>query len=507
MVGRSSMLILWENSYLCLSDMRFVKDNITDRIKMMPMAVVAALFAVGIVFVEYVALPMWLVIALSLLLLSGAIVVRGAVQRISILLLICSLGMVLHSMTFGGDIPYGKALEMELRITSSSVVRGRSSRAEAVVRRCEENALEGRKVVVWSDTLLHLSAHDRVVLSGEVRPFSDRYEGYAELMRHRGFVGSVSLYSSSPFVLEPAACGSLHDWAVARLRGRIGEGDARAVILAMTTGERSELSPALRHAYSLTGTSHLLAVSGLHIGIVFMLINTLLLPLLMLRYGNVVRSLLAIVLIWLYVLLCGAPPSAIRAAIMFSLLQLSLSSLHSYHSLNVLSATAFMMLMLDSHLVFDISFQLSFIAVAGILLWGVPMYNALRCRLRPLNSIVAVIVVGLVSSVATLPLVSHTFGVVSLVGVLLSPIVILLANVVVLSACVALIMPLPPLLAIAEYAVTLQNRVIAWAQELAWAHFAYTMPEWMVILLYVVFVVLTLLLWGIKVDKRTKIEL
>ncbi len=161
------MLILWENSYLCLSDMRFVKDNITDRIKMMPMAVVAALFAVGIVFVEYVALPMWLVIALSLLLLSGAIVVRGAVQRISILLLVCSLGMMLHSMTFGGDIPYGKALEMELRITSSSVVRGRSSRAEAVVRRCEENALEGLKVVVWSDTLLRLSAHDRVVLSGE----------------------------------------------------------------------------------------------------------------------------------------------------------------------------------------------------------------------------------------------------------------------------------------------------------------------------------------------------
>lgn len=507
LVGNSSVQILQENSYLCLSDMRFSIDNITNRIKMMPMAEIVTLFAVGIVFVEYVALPVWLIVALVALFLVGTITMGGRVQRLSISLLVVAMGILLHSFRFAEDIEYNRPLDMELKVTASSVRSGDYVRSEAKVKWCEDGDLVGRKVVIWSDSLLHLSARDHIAVYGVIRPFSDKYEGYAELMHHRGFVGTMSLYTSSNFTLVPARYSSLHDWATERLRNGMTANDARAVVLAMVTGERSEITPSLRQAYSASGASHLLAVSGLHIGIVFMLVNVLLMPLVLLPYGNVIRSVLALVLIWLYVMLCGAPPSAIRAAIMFSILQLSLSSLHSYHSLNTLSATAFVMLVIDTNLLFDISFQLSFIAVAGILLWAIPIYGAIKSRFRSVNALLAIVLVGITATLATMPLVSHTFGVVSLVGILLNPIVVLLANVVVLAGVVALVVPLPIFLVVAEFVVSLQNRLVEWSQGVSWGYLSYSMSEVAVILLYLLFGVITILLWGIKLDKRTKIEL
>ncbi len=481
------------------------RENITNRIKEIPMAIVMLLFALGISFAEYISLPMWLCITIVLFSLVGALFVRGAWQRLAVAILVVSLGVTLHSLSYTGAVPYNRPMDMTLKITRSTTLRGDYAGAEATICECEEPSLVGRKVVVWSDTLTAFTARDYISLRQKIRPFREERRAYAELMHHRGFVGAITIYPQQHFTLIPARYTSLHDWATERLREQMPAGDARAVVLAMVTGYRGEISSALRERYALSGASHLLAVSGLHIGIVFMLINILLLPMLLLTYGNVARSVVAVLLIWLYVLLCGAPPSAIRAAVMFSLLQIALSTPYRYLSLNILAGTALVMTMFDTHLLFDISFQLSFLAVAGILLWAVPASRLLKTPYRIVNGVVAVLLVGVASTVATLPIVSENFGVVSLVGVIINPIVIVLANILVVLGAITMLIPMPIVAGVVEWVAHLQNALVEWAQSLPWGHFEYKMSEWLVWLIYLVFVGITIFVWSIKRERRSEI--
>jgi competence protein ComEC len=481
------------------------RENITNRIKEIPMAIVMLLFALGISFAEYIYLPMWLCITIVLFSLVGALFVRGAWQRLAVAILVVSLGVTLHSLSYTGAVPYNRPLDMTLKITRSTTLRGDYAGAEATICECEEPSLVGRKVVVWSDTLTAFTARDHISLRQKISPFREERRAYAELMHHRGFVGAITIYPQQHFTLIPARYTSLHDWATERLREQMPAGDARAVVLAMVTGYRGEISSALRERYALSGASHLLAVSGLHIGIVFMLINILLLPMLLLTYGNVARSVVAVLLIWLYVLLCGAPPSAIRAAVMFSLLQIALSTPYRYLSLNILAGTALVMTMFDTHLLFDISFQLSFLAVAGILLWAVPASRLLKTPYRIVNGVVAVLLVGVASTVATLPMVSENFGVVSLVGVIINPIVIVLANILVVLGAITMLIPMPIVASVVEWVAHLQNVVVEWAQSLPWGCFEYKMSEWLVWLIYLVFAGITIFVWSIKRERRSEI--
>ncbi len=469
------------------------------------MAVVVIPFAMGIFFANMVIAPVWSLLLATVVSLVGVIALTKWWQNIALFTMLFSVGALLHSLSYRDDITYNNPVEMLLTVESSSVVREGYTSAEARIEASADNSLSGCNVVVWGDSLTKFRAGDRLLLTTPIRPFRAERKEYAELMHHRGFIGSISVGSNTLYNYFPTEHESLHDRAVARLQGAMAEGDARAVVLAMTTGERSEVSSELRQNYAASGASHLLAVSGLHIGIAFMLINFLLFPLVLLRYGNVLRSVGAVALIWLYVWLCGMSPSAVRAAIMFSLLQFSLSSMREYMSINILAGTAFIMLAFNSHLLFDISFQLSFIAVAGIVVWAVPIYRLCSTRFKIVNSFIGVMFVGIASTLATLPLVANSFSVVSLVGILINPVVILLANIVVLVGVVAMALPFTAI--IAEYAAAWQNRVVEWAATLPYGHFTISLPEWAMWLIYGVLFVVTLLLWLLpRRKKEPKIE-
>ena len=481
------------------------RENLTTRIAKIPMAMVVIPFVTGIFFADAVAVPMWLLLLCSVVALVGVIALAKWWQNIALFTLIFSVGALLHTFSYRGEVEYNRPLEMVLKVESSSVVRKGYTSANAEIEACETAAISGRKVVIWGDSLVYFRAGDRLHLTAPVRPFRAERKQYAELMHHRGFVGSVSVNHRATYEYIPAERQSLHDWAVKRLQSSMREGNARAVVLAMTTGERCEIGDTLRQEYSASGASHLLAVSGLHIGIAFMLINLLLFPLVLLRYGNVVRSILAVALIWLYVWLCGMSPSAVRAAIMFSLLQFSLSSMREYVSINVLAGAAFIMLAFDSHQLFDISFQLSFVAVAAIVLWAMPIYRLCATRFKVVNALLALMLVGIASTLATMPLVANTFSTISLIGIALNIVVIALANIIVF--CGVLALAIPPLAIIAEYAAITQNHIVTWAATLPYGHFDIHISDRAMWGIYLLFAVATLLIWlRPKREKMPKIE-
>jgi competence protein ComEC len=263
----------------------------------------------------------------------------------------------------------------------------------------------------------------------------------------------------------------------------------------MTTGDRVGITTELRRAYSHTGASHLLAVSGLHVGIIFLIINMLLYLLPLAPRGHIAKNIVAIVAIWLYAALTGLSPSATRAAFMFTGAQLALASSQARNSANIMSGTALVMLAVKPGLLFDISFQLSFIAVAAIMAWFSPLYRLVRSRFRLLNALWATLLIGLVASTATMPLVSHTFGVFSPAGIVLNPLVITTAHLVIGLSLLWILVPAPVLEPVFRWLVGgpawLQNRVVESVAGVPGAAVEWTMPLWLVFIFYTAIAILT----------------
>ena len=146
--------------------------------------------------------------------------------------------------------------------------------------------------------------------------------------------------------------------------------DAYAVVAAMSLGDKSELTPALKDTYSVSGASHVLALSGLHLGIIYMLLS-LFLPR---RRWPALSQLVVILVVWAFVFLVGMSVSVVRSAVMLTMYGLLSIGHREKMSINALAFTAIVMLMWNPAWLFDVGFQMSFMAVLAILMF-VPLFN------------------------------------------------------------------------------------------------------------------------------------
>lgn len=183
-----------------------------------------------------------------------------------------------------------------------------------------------------------------------------------------------------------------------------------ALAAAMTLGHKAHLTGTTKQYFSASGTSHLLAVSGLHVGILFMAISFLFAPLGNNHRFKVFQQLLIIVLLWLYAFLCGLPPSIVRAVTMFSVGALGIISQQKSQGLNNLFFTAFVMLLYNPNYLFDMGFQLSFCAVLGILLIATTPQQTKAALPRAMVWAKNMISVSIAAQMGTFPLILYYFG-------------------------------------------------------------------------------------------------
>ncbi|MFI3262698.1 MAG: ComEC/Rec2 family competence protein [Rikenellaceae bacterium] len=187
----------------------------------------------------------------------------------------------------------------------------------------------------------------------------------------------------------------------------------------MMIGNEDYKSKTKERTFKNAGIAHILAISGLHIGILYIILSISLYFMNLTYALKILKLVFIAILLFLYVWLIGFQPSAIRAAIMMVFLgyaQLKLEN--SMLRYNILFGTAFIMLLYDSTLLYDISFQLSFTAVAGIL-YGISKYRRyVNIHSNMLNYILLSCVVTLSAQIATFPLVLYYFGSISTVSVL-----------------------------------------------------------------------------------------
>lgn len=203
--------------------------------------------------------------------------------------------------------------------------------------------------------------------------------------------------------------------------------DAEELMQAMLLGRREGLPAALRTLYNNVGASHVLALSGLHVSVLFLLPGALFLR--MVTWPRVRWCVAAgmVALLWVYVAVTGCSPSLVRSAVMVSLFAVGLVRQSGIFSWQTLGLAALLILLFTPSALWSVSFQLSFSAVAGILLFYRQSAKLMEAGL-PVRWFCGGVLLSLAAQLGCTPLVACYFHAFSLSSLLLSPLYILLAT-------------------------------------------------------------------------------
>jgi competence protein ComEC len=205
--------------------------------------------------------------------------------------------------------------------------------------------------------------------------------------------------------MEDTRSGILH-----LLRKHIPDQKAAGLAEALLIGYRNDMDEKLSDAYASTGVIHVIAISGLHIGIIYALLGSLLNAILRSRQGWL-ATIISLSGIWAFGLLAGGGPSVMRSVTMFSIIGIGRQLTgREGNGLNTLAVTAAMMLAAQPWWLWDLGFQLSFTAVAGLMLFNNPIRGWLTLTNPLAIKLWEMIAVTLAAQVLTTPLLLHIFG-------------------------------------------------------------------------------------------------
>ena len=265
-----------------------------------------------------------------------------------------------------------------------------------------------------------LKPGDQIIVSAFIKPFKNLGNpnefDYNEFMTRKGFSGTAYI-NSSGWVDTGKRNRTIKNEALL-LRAEILDRfktfelstDEFAFLSAITLGHKDDLSNELKNAFRASGTSHILAVSGLHVGVIYFIIISLF-PFL----GNRGRSfclkqILVLLTLWTYVFITGMPVSVIRAAIMLTLFSIgSLFHKKGYHY-NTLSIAAFFILIINPYYLFDVGFQLSFAAVFSILFFQPKIVKLYTPKFKISTYLWNLMTVSLAAQIGVFPLGLYYFG-------------------------------------------------------------------------------------------------
>ena len=232
-----------------------------------------------------------------------------------------------------------------------------------------------------------------------------------------------------------------------------------ALCSALVVGRKDGLKRETRQAYNRAGAGHLLALSGMHLGIIYGLMYLVFIRLVRFSKWRWHALPLVLLALWGYTLVAGMPVSLVRAALMLSLM--TAFSLMEYDTdpLHPLALAAIIVLLISPRALLSVSFQLSFTAVFFIL----ALWRPLSDKFQGANWAVRLLMVSCIASFGTMPLVAYYFHQVSLVGPLFSLILIPLTTVIIYLTIAAMVLPVAPLGTLLNHAEAIQNKVVALA--------------------------------------------
>lgn len=240
---------------------------------------------------------------------------------------------------------------------------------------------------------------------------------YKEYLYKRGVTHQVYLKSDAWIDIEYNVSNPIYrysyqirDFLLMAMRDLGVEEDEYAVAAAILLGYDDSLPYELRQKYVAAGAMHILCVSGLHVGVIFMVFSYMLFFLNeRKKWQRIAKQFILLLLIWFYALLAGLAPSILRATIMLSFVIIGDAIGKKGVLLNSLAASAFILLCINPANLFDIGFQLSYVAVIGIVVLQSPISRMFYSKYKIVNKIWEITSVTIAAQIATVPFTIYYF--------------------------------------------------------------------------------------------------
>ncbi|WP_310991070.1 ComEC/Rec2 family competence protein [Aequorivita marina] len=291
----------------------------------------------------------------------------------------------------------------------------------AAVKAVNTTSTQGKILLYLSkDSLQQTLQPDTVILvhasiSDIQKPLNPHQFDYSNYMKMLGVFGAVRV--SNTAILKKVqgrptlkgAAQKLRKSIIAKLRETKLKTDERAIIQALVLGEKKDIDQRLYKEYAAAGAVHILAVSGLHVGIIYIILAFLLKPLSNWKYGKFLHVILIVLLLWGFALLSGLSPSVTRAVTMFSFFALATLFNRETNSINTLFLSFLTLLIINPFLLFQVGFQLSYLAVFFILWMQPQLFKFGYSKYWLLRKTWAIITVTLCAQIGVLPLSLYYF--------------------------------------------------------------------------------------------------
>ena len=433
----------------------------------------AVCLMVGIVVGEYVVVG-WPLLAIFVVMVVLALLLwqHEHLQSITIAVCFALLGWLLMARQKSSLVvtwPEGE-VEYEAVVVSEPVEKPKTMAMDVLL------AKSGRKLKCYlykDDRSRSLTIGDGLHLQSRIEQNSDWRRGsfdYRRYLEIHGFTGRtfvaswkwqkvrVSLSQLSRLERMRLTFLKYRSRLLEKIRMHGDDLDAYAVVAAMALGDRSALTQEQKDIYSVTGASHILALSGLHLGIIYTLLSWFVYS----RRWQVLSQVIIILSIWAFVFLVGLSTSVVRSATMLSIYALLSLGHRDRMSVNTLAFTAIVMLMISPMSLFDVGFQMSYMAVLSILLF-VPLFERVFTEEflmshRLVRWLWGMVSVSSAAQIGTAPLIAYYFGRFSCYFLLTNFIVIPAAMLILYLSLVVMIVP--QLIHLLYYTVTGLNTVL-----------------------------------------------
>jgi competence protein ComEC len=323
-------------------------------------------------------------------------------------------------------IPLNEENYFELLVTENPVNIDNALRIDAKIRafsadgkhwtKCNERSI----IYTDKDSTPRFSPGDALVcqtLFNDISPpQNDEEFDYKTYLKRKKIFSTAFVNSERLVVVDSGQIGlykkfvfKLQQYALETLQNAGLKSEELAVALALLTGNKQYFDDDLRNSYVASGTVHLLAVSGLHVGIVFMILNFALRFMDRRKKLRILKGCIILVTLWMYASIAGLASSIVRASAMFSIFVIAYMAKKPKSTYNNIAFVCFIMCLANPYVIFETGFQLSYFAVLGIVYFHPkfmkPFYN---CN-RFLKPVIECSTVTLAAQLGTLPVILLNF--------------------------------------------------------------------------------------------------
>ncbi|MCK5028232.1 MAG: ComEC family competence protein [Bacteroidales bacterium] len=292
---------------------------------------------------------------------------------------------------------------------------------------------------------LQLNFGDQILVKAfvsEIKNSGNPFEfDYKKYLKYKEIYYQTYVKSSNYSVLAHEKCNILWQYSHKARQSLLNiykkhniSDDEFAVLSALTLGFKNDLTPELKESFSASGAMHILAVSGLHVGIIFIVLCKMLFFLQKNKYGRIIQSAIIIVALFTYAFITGFSDSVFRAATMFAFVSLGQMFKRQINIYNTISASAFILLIINPYSIMNVGFQLSYAAVISIVFFQPKIYSLLNFKYKIPDYIWQLISVAIAAQIGTFPITIHYFNQFPLYFILSNIIIIPIAILIIYGA-------------------------------------------------------------------------